>query len=195
MPELVIRRSAGPPPEALQAEQIRDGSSPRPTGRGRLARSVHRITNPPWKDSDVSTPFTRRKFLITSAAAASSAWLLAACGGGGGDQPGRSTRPRPRRSRRPTSTRRWTPPTDADVLDLGARHRERGRAVREEVPGDQGRRWSTSARAPRTTRSCAPRSSPGRALRTWPRSSSSTSRRSPSPRQPARPHPVRRRRR
>ena len=30
-----------------------------------------------------ATPFTRRKFLISTAAAASSAWFLAACGGGG----------------------------------------------------------------------------------------------------------------
>ena len=31
-----------------------------------------------------ATPFTRRKFLISTAAAASSAWFLAACGGGDG---------------------------------------------------------------------------------------------------------------
>jgi multiple sugar transport system substrate-binding protein len=34
-----------------------------------------------------ATPFTRRKFLITTAAAASSAWFLAACSGGEADTP------------------------------------------------------------------------------------------------------------
>jgi multiple sugar transport system substrate-binding protein len=34
-----------------------------------------------------ATPFTRRKFLISTAAAASSAWFLAACGGGEPDTP------------------------------------------------------------------------------------------------------------
>jgi multiple sugar transport system substrate-binding protein len=34
-----------------------------------------------------ATPFTRRKFLISTAAAASSAWFLAACGGGETDTP------------------------------------------------------------------------------------------------------------
>ncbi len=36
-----------------------------------------------------SSPFTRRKFLLTGAAAASSAWFLSACGGGG-DSPGQA---------------------------------------------------------------------------------------------------------
>jgi multiple sugar transport system substrate-binding protein len=34
-----------------------------------------------------ATPFTRRKFLVSTAAAASSAWFLAACGGGDGNAP------------------------------------------------------------------------------------------------------------
>lgn len=34
-----------------------------------------------------ATPFTRRKFLISTAAAASSAWFLAACSGGEPDTP------------------------------------------------------------------------------------------------------------
>ena len=66
-----------------------------------------------------ATPFTRRKFLISTAAAASSAWFLAACSGGEPDTPaaapqspaaGPSVRDRHGDGHR----------HDVDVLDLGA---------------------------------------------------------------------------
>ena len=96
----------------------------------------------------MSSPLTRRKFLISTAAAASSAWLLSACGGGSGDSGGSSSA---------AAAASQVPQADidkamehryhVDVLDLGSRHHQRGQALHDEVPEDEGRMSSTSARA------------------------------------------------
>ena len=70
--ELIIRRSSGPVRQQSTAVPrfVTDASSfnsPQCNPTGRTAMSA--------------TPFTRRKFLISTAAAASSAWFLAACSG------------------------------------------------------------------------------------------------------------------
>ena len=105
------------------------------------------------------SPFTRRKFLLTSAAATSSAWLLAACGGGGGEEapPAQSSASSvPQADIDKAHGHR----DDADVLDLGPRHQERGEALHHQVPEDQGRRGQRRPGRPALPE--APHGHPGR---------------------------------
>ena len=85
-----------------------------------------------------ATPFTRRKFLISTAAAASSAWFLAACGSDGGSAPAAA----PSASTVPQSDIDKALDTETTltfwtwVPDIT----ERGQAVHHQVPEDQGER-------------------------------------------------------
>ncbi len=85
------------------------------------------------RSSDVSISFSRRKFLVAAGAVPLSAWC---------SPPAAATAPRAAAG--PVSQSRHRQGDGhrdrADVLDLGARHREPGQALHGEVPEDQGQR-------------------------------------------------------